>query len=222
MRAVRTHVGGFIGVQAVPVPRAQFPRIRRADRRGHGSLLVLLRVRGSRSLRATLSRQGADGRPARVLRGDGVHGEEARTRPRVGRDHRRRRADRGDEARHRPHRQRRRVSDGLHLPADDRQRDGGRSAARSRSDEGGLRATSTRPAAAPDCRSASCRSRCRWSCSRRRPAAWSRRTSPAICTRSRTARCASWRGRTSRGSAVRTARAPQRWRKPLRVPARSA
>ena len=89
VRAVRERVGGFIGVQAMPVPQAEVPRVRRADRRGRRPLLVLLRVRGSGVFAQALPRQGADARPGGLLRGDGVHGEPARPRARLGRDHRR-------------------------------------------------------------------------------------------------------------------------------------
>src|SRR5437763_13401801 len=43
------------------------------------SLFVLLRVRGSGSLRASLPRQSANGRSACVLRGDGVHGADRKS-----------------------------------------------------------------------------------------------------------------------------------------------
>ena len=96
------------------------PRIRRADRRGHRPFLLLLRIRGPGSLRAPLPGESRDARAGGLLRGDGVHIEEARARTRLGRDHRRPRADRGDQARHRPDRRRRSLSDRLHLPSDGR------------------------------------------------------------------------------------------------------
>ncbi len=55
-------------------PAPEVPGVRRADRRGHGPLLFLLRVRGPGGVRAPLPRQGADGRTGGVLRGDGIHG----------------------------------------------------------------------------------------------------------------------------------------------------
>ena len=79
----RAQVGGFIGVQGVPVPRRKFSRVRRPDRGGRRPLLVLLRVRGSRRS----SRGSAPARRRRsdssVLRSDGVHGAAGSGRGRV-------------------------------------------------------------------------------------------------------------------------------------------
>ena len=105
VKAVRREVGGFIGVQAMPVPRRKFARVRRADRGGGGPLLLLLRVRGSRDVRAALPGQGRRRSGSRRSSRRWSTRRRSSAAGRVsGRDHRGARADRRDEARDRPNR----------------------------------------------------------------------------------------------------------------------
>ncbi len=106
VKAIRAQVGGFIGVQAVPVPRQKFAEYDDLIAAGTDHFSFCYEFEDPEVFASLCPGQGPDGRPARVLRGDGVHGGKARRGESLGRDHRGPRADRRDETRDRPHRER--------------------------------------------------------------------------------------------------------------------
>ena len=127
VRAVRAgdpaRVGGFIGVQAMPVPARKFGEYDALIEAGADHFSFCYEFEDPEHFARLCPGQGGDAGPERLLRGDGVHGEEARRAggsrarsSRVSSRSRRRcaaidRIVRG-----------RRVPDGLHLPSDARER----------------------------------------------------------------------------------------------------
>ncbi len=116
VRAIRQRVGGFIGVQAMPVPRRMFHEYDALIDAGTDHFSFCYEFEDP-----AYFAQLCPGK-AETLGQEGFFEameytvEEARPRARLGRDHRGPRTDRGDQARDRPDRRGRRVPDRLHLP----------------------------------------------------------------------------------------------------------
>ena len=120
--AALKELGVLVGAQLAP--EKDFSRYDRLIGHGRRSHLVLPRVRRSRVVREDLPGQGEGARAADLLRFDRLLRQADEPRGRVGRDHRRRRAARGDDEGDRLDCGPGRVSDRLHLPPDGRRRHG--------------------------------------------------------------------------------------------------
>ncbi len=99
VEAVRKHVGGFIGVQAVPLREADFHHYDDLIESGADHFSFCYEFEDPETFEKPLPRQGGHHGTADVLRRHGVHGKEARTGTGLWRNYRRSGADRSHQAR---------------------------------------------------------------------------------------------------------------------------